>query len=35
MPFVAKLLYNLAPPLISLEQFSQGYLRCCLQGMKS
>ena len=31
--FVAKLLYNLAPPLASLEQFSQGYLRCCLLGL--
>ena len=33
LPSVAKLLYNLAPPLASLEQFSQGYLRCCLLGL--
>ena len=26
--------YNLALPLTSLEQFSQGYLRHCLQGLK-
>ena len=32
LPFV-KLLYNLAPPLASSEQFSQGYLRCCLLGL--
>ena len=30
-----KLLNNLIPPLISLEQFSQGHLRCCLLGTKS
>ena len=28
-----KLLYNLTPPPASLEQFSQGYLRCCLLGL--
>ena len=30
-----KLLYNLASPPTSWEQFSQGYLRCCLLGLKS
>ena len=35
LPFVAKLLYHLASPLASSEQFSQGYLRCCLTGLKS
>ena len=30
-----KRLYNLIPPLTSLEQFSQGHLRCCLLGLKS
>ena len=30
-----KLLHNLIPPLTSLEQFSQGHLRCCLLGTKS
>ena len=35
LPFVAKLLYNLAPlPPNSLQQFSQSYLRCCLLGLK-
>ena len=29
-PFVAKLLYNLVSPPFSSEQFSWGYLRCCL-----
>ena len=35
LPFVAMLLliYNLAPPLTSSEQFSQGYLRYCLLGL--
>ena len=27
-------IYNLALPLTSSEQFSQGYLRCCLPGLK-
>ena len=37
LPFVAMLLliYNLAPPLTSSEQFSQGYLRCYVPGLKS
>ena len=35
LPFVAKLLYNLAPPLASSEQFSWGHLRCFLRGLKS
>ena len=35
LPFVAKHLYDLAPPLTSLKQFSQGHLRCCLPGLKS
>ena len=35
LPYVAKLLYNLAPPLASSEQFSWGHLRCFLQGLKS
>ena len=30
LPFVARLLHNLAPLLASSEQFSQGYLRRCL-----
>jgi len=30
-----KLLYNLTPPPSSLEQFSQGHLRCCLLGLSS
>ena len=30
-----KFLYNLTPPHNSWEQFSQGYLRCCLLGLKS
>ena len=35
LPFVAKLLYNLAPlPPTSLQQFSQSYLRCYLLGLK-
>ena len=29
----AKLLYNLAPPLASSEQFPQGYLKCDLLGL--
>ena len=29
-----KLLYNLAPPHLSSEQFSQDYLRCCFPGLK-
>ena len=29
LSLVAKLLYILAPLLCSLEQFSQGYLKCC------
>ena len=33
LPFVAKLLYNLASPLTSSEQFSQGHLRCHLPGL--
>ena len=33
MPFVAKLLDNLGPPLAASEQLSQGYLRCCLLGL--
>ena len=33
LPSVAKLLYSLAAPLASLEQLSQGYLRCCLLGL--
>ena len=33
--FVAKLLCNLAPPLASLDQFSQDFLRFCLPGLKS
>ena len=35
LSFVAKLLYNLGPLFSSLKQFSQGYLRCYLPGMKS
>ena len=35
LPFVAKLLYNLAPTLASSKQFSQANLRCCLPGLKS
>ena len=35
LPFVARLLYNLGPPLTSLEQFSQSYLRCCLPGLST
>ena len=31
--FVAKLLYNSSPRLVSAEQSSQGPLRCCLQGL--
>lgn len=31
-PFVAKLLYSLAPTSASSERCSQGHLRCCLQG---
>ena len=34
LTFVVKLLYNLTPPPTSLEQLFQGYLRCCLQGLK-
>ena len=34
LPFVAKLIYNLAPPLASLKQFSWGYLRCWLLGLR-
>ena len=30
---VAKLLYNLDPPLTSSHEFSQGYLRCCLSAL--
>ena len=33
LPFVAKLLFNLALPLTSSEEFSQGDLRCCLPGL--
>ena len=29
LPFAVRLLGNLVPSLASLEQFSQGYLRCC------
>ena len=32
LPFVASLLYNLAPHLVSLELFSQNFLQCCLQA---
>ena len=32
---VAKFLNELAPPLTSLERFSQGRLRCCLLGLQS
>ena len=35
LPFVAKLLYNLVPPLTSSEQFSWDHLKCFLQGLKS
>ena len=35
LTFVAKLLYILAPRLASSEQFSQGYLKCCLPDLKS
>ena len=35
LPFVVKLLCNLAHPLISSKQFSQGHLRCCLPGLKA
>ena len=31
-PFVANLLYSLAPTSTSSERCSQGHLRCCLQG---
>ena len=34
LTFVVKLLYSLTPPPTSLEQLFQGYLRCCLQGLK-
>ena len=34
LPFVAKLLYIMAPPFVSSEQFFQGYLRCCLPDLK-
>ena len=30
LPFFAKFLHNLVPHFIFLEQFSQGYLSCCL-----
>ena len=35
LPFVAKLLYNLAVPFASSEQFSHCCLSCCLLGLKS